>query len=252
MTAKLHANIGVTHNNDWQLLQQRIVNAAQCNADAIVINKSTPHLMIAEEKKYLALESPWGTLPYIEVAKLAELSAENAVKVTQLAGQIGIPVIWSVTDSDAAQFVKEHCAATTVKLHFDAVNPYELSRYCNDNFEHVIFSHTHLEHALAIHKKRFHKFSVYYTTRQFPPTLEQMQLRHIDALIAQGMQVGYEGREAGIFPAMAVAYKGVNFLEKYLGEAEMNNPSILTAEQFYDLFNSMSIMEQADHYEALE
>lgn len=243
---KLYANIGITHSNDWDLLQQRVINAAQCNADAIVINKSTPHLMVPEEKKYIALESPWGTMPYIEVAKKAELSIDNAVRIAELTDQIGIPLIWSVTDSDAAEFVKEHCCAKTVKLHFDAITPYELTRYCTDNFEHVIFSHNHLTHARDLHKKRFQKFSVYYTTKQFPPKVEDMQLAHIDELVAEGMRVGYEGREAGIFPALAVAYKGVEFIEKYLGEADQENPSILTAEQFYDMFDSMNIMAQAN------
>ena len=60
------------------------------------------------EKKYISIDSRWGHLPYIEVAKRSELDAETASRVAKLADQIGIPVIWSVTDSAAAEFVKEN------------------------------------------------------------------------------------------------------------------------------------------------
>ena len=53
--ARLHANIGVGHENDVSIIDSRIVAAAQCNVDAIVMNKSTPVLTIPEEKKYVAI-----------------------------------------------------------------------------------------------------------------------------------------------------------------------------------------------------
>ena len=46
----LYANIGIGHENDWNNIKDRVVSAAQCNADAIIINKATPTLSIPEEK----------------------------------------------------------------------------------------------------------------------------------------------------------------------------------------------------------
>ena len=60
------------------------------------------------------------------------------------------------------------------------------------------------------------------------------------------MQLAYEGREAGIFPGVAVAYKGVDFIEKYLGDDDSDNTSILTPEQFYDFWNSMNILFESN------
>lgn len=245
---KLYANIGVGHENQISVLEARLIAAAQCNADAVVISKSTPKLLIEENKKYISIPSRWGHLPYIEVAKRSELDEETGAHIARLAEQIGIPVIWSVTDSQAAEFVKEHCNAKTVKLHNSAVNVYELSRYCKDNFKEIIFSYKHLEDANVLFTQK-HKVTVYYTTDAFPPKVEDMHLNNIDKLIAQRYIVGYESKDPGVFPSVTVAYKGVDYIEKYLGDEDSDNASILTPEQFYDYFKNLEILEVANGQE---
>jgi sialic acid synthase SpsE len=243
--AKLYANIGVGHENKVSVLEARLIAAAQCNADAVVITKSTPSLLIPNEKKYVSIPSRWGHLPYLEVAKRSELDADSAEHITALAKRIGIPMVWSVTDSQSAEFVKEHCDAKTVKLHYSAINIYELTRYCKDNFPEVIYSHRHLEEVDALYANKA-KVTVYYTTDAFPPNTEELALSTIDSLQKQKYTVGYESRDAGIFPSVAVAYKGVDFIEKYLGDEDGDNPAILTPEQFYDYFKNLEILEVAN------
>jgi sialic acid synthase SpsE len=188
--SKLYANIGVGHENQIDVLEKRLIAAAQCNADAVVISKSTPKLLIPDEKKYISIPSRWGHLSYLEVAKRSELDEESAVQISKLADHIGIPVIWSVTDSTAAEFVKEYCNATTVKLHHSAVNVYELSRFCKNNFNDLIFSYKHLEEVSVLYPKNY-TLTVYYTTDNFPPSVEEMCLGNIDKLKSQGYVVGY-------------------------------------------------------------
>lgn len=243
---KLYANISVGHENRTSVLESRLVSAAQCNADAVVINKSTPTLMVSAEQKYVSVSSTWGNLPYIEVANRSEISAENAIHVAGLCEQIGIPLIWCVTDSVAAEFVKEFCNASTVKLHTDAVNIFELSRFCKDNFGHVIYHHSHSSEYSQLYGRNRRHLSVYHSTTQFPPTVEQLNLSICDDLIKQGYRAGYESRDVGLFPSVAVAYKGVEYIEKYLGDNDSDNASILSPEQFYEYFKNLELLEIAN------
>lgn len=247
--AKLYANIGVGHENKTSVLEARLIAAAQCNADAVVITKSTPSLLIPEEKKYVSIPSRWGHLPYLEVAKRSELDPDTAAHIVGLAKRIGIPVIWSVTDSKAAEFVKEYCDATIVKLHHSAVNIYELSRFCRDNFAEVIFHMNHREEYSVLYAKFRKGLQIYYSTDEFPPSIEQLEYSKMDKLIQQGYVVGYESREPGVFPSVALAYKGVAFIEKYLGDDDSDNASILTPEQFYDYYKNLEILEIANGQE---
>ena len=242
---KLYANIGVGHENDIDVLKQRVINAAQCNADAVVIGKSTPVKTIPATKKYVPIQSKWGTMAYLEVAKRSEISTENAIELRDFCDNIGIPLIWSVTDNQACAWVREHCNAHTIKIHYDAIDPIELIQYSKDNFDHVIYSHIYVDEILKYYRRKDYKmFTIYYASKEFPPTIEQLELGNIDELRRKfpDMTLAYEGREAGIFPGVAIAYKGVNFIEKYLGDDDSDNTSILTPDQFYDFWNSMNIL----------
>ena len=242
---KLYANIGIAHENNTSILEQRVIAAAQCNADAVVINKSTPHLMIPEQKRYVAIPSRWGTKSYLDVARLSELDTDSTEFLCDLCEQIGIPVIWSVTDSAAADFVKSHTGACTVKLHHDSVNTTELAEFCHRNFEHVIYNTAALPWVEKTHGVNRRNFSVYYTTDQFPPEVAHMQLSNIDRLVEQRYTTGYESRDSGVFPSVAVAYKGVDYIEKYLGDTDSNNPAVLTPDQFYDFYKYLEILGDA-------
>jgi sialic acid synthase SpsE len=244
--AKLYANIGVGHENKTSVLEARLIAAAQCNADAVVITKSTPSLLIPEEKKYVSIPSRWGHLPYLEVAKRSELDTDTATHIVALAERIGIPIVWCVTDSVAAEFVKEHCNATVVKLHHNAINVYELSRFCKNNFTEVIFNLKHSDEYSLLYAKNRKGLQIYYSTEEFPPSIEQLEYSKMDKLIKLGYTVGYESREPGVFPSVALAYKGVEFIEKYLGDEDSDNASILTPEQFYDYYKNLEILEIAN------
>lgn len=250
--SKLYANIGIAHENNLQKLEQRVVAAAQCNADAVVINKSTPHLVIPEEKRYVAIQSRWGTKAYVEVAKLSEIDVDNTQALCDLCARIGIPLIWSVTDTTAAEFVKEHTKTHIIKLHHESPSHNELADFCYKNFEHVIYSHVHLEHVKKTYGLNRRNFQVYYTTTDFPPEITGMQLNQIDSLVRDQYNVGYESRDAGVFPGTAVVYKGVDYIEKYLGDPDSDNPAVLTPDQFYDFYKYMEILTQANDSETVD
>jgi len=248
MSTQLWANIGIGHENDKDILEQRIVSAAQCNADAVVINKSTPEKCIPKEKKYVPIKSKWGTKAYIDVAIKSELDEHNIKFVHGLCKDIGIPLIWSVTDQQAINTLTDFVKIDTVKMHFDAVEPMDIIRHCKARNYFLWCSHKYTEEAVK-YGKHF-ELGFYYTTARFPPKLEGMQLNMLDELTSKTVRrykVGYESREEGIFPSVAVAYKpGIQYIEKYLGDDDSDNASVLTPAQFFDMWNSMNILAEAN------
>jgi sialic acid synthase SpsE len=251
----LYANISMGHENDWETIKARVVAAAQCNADAIIISKATPQLQIPEHKKYVSIESKWGNLAYIDVAKRSEIDELTVKKFNDLTDEIGIPVIWSVTDSQAVTWVKDNTNCENIKIHFDAFDNWDTWQGCGDQFSSVItpFNEEFLERFIrTFYKNKQHRtenLSVYHTTIKFPPTVEELNLNKIEQIKQYDklVNVGYEGRCAGLFPDCAVVFKTPDYIEKFLGDpGEDYNEAILTPKDFYDFFVNMNQLEIAN------
>lgn len=242
---KIYANISIDHQQRYNVLEQRIVAAAQCNADAIVLTKSNPIRVIPEEKKYLPVESRWGTIPYIDYARKSEVSSELATSISKLCNHIGITLIWCVTDIESASFIKEHCEPETIKIHSKVVDMSDVSHFCFENFSHVIYPK---EMSTVVESwynfKTRMNFSICYTPDS--TRLEDLKLNSIDKLKQKHLNVGYESQHGGIFPCVATAFKDVSFIEKYLGDSDSNNDTVLTPEVFYELFRNLDILGVAN------
>lgn len=250
---KLFANIGIGHENDWQTIKGRVVAAAQCNADALVITKSTPDVIIPKHKRYVAMESKWGELPYLEVANKSELDDLNVKKFNDLTNQIGIPVIWCITDIQAGDWVLEHTTCKDIKIHFDSQNDLDLLEFCYNNFEKVRYCGNNenvklLYNMYPSKTVRREKLFLYHTTIKFPPQVEELKLSRIDELrkLFPDANIGFEGRCEAIYPDCAVALKNINYIEKYLGDEEEFNPAVLSHQKFYDFFVNMNQLEIAN------
>lgn len=243
--AKLYANISIDHQNRSEILESRIVTAAQCNADAVIITKSNPVYIIPDQNKYAPKESRWGNISYIDYARRCEVSADECKHLTDLCSHIGIPLIWSITDLDSAEFIKEYSNADTVKIHALAPDKESLGKFCFENFNHVIYHYSQEEQIKDryIFKTR-EKYSIYYSVES-NSSLEELRLSTIDRLVSAHVKVGYESIFPGVFPCVATAYKGVDYIEKFLGEDD-SNPSICSPSQLYDFFKNLEILELAN------
>jgi len=248
---ELYANIGIGHENDWQCIEKRIISAAQCNADAIILTKTTPILNIPENKRYVSISSKWGNLPYIEVANKSEIDLENIEKINKLTEQIGIPVIWCITDTEAGDWVKENTNCYDIKIHYDSANNKNLVNFCIDSFNTIRYPGVgnFIELLLEKYPRSVdkEKISIYHAPKKFPCTIEEINLKKItEYKNIPNIKIGYEGRCPDIFPDCAVVFKDVNYIEKYLGDEEEFNSTVLTPQKFYDFFINMNQLEIAN------
>jgi|TARA_B100001093_G_scaffold392003_1_gene378497 sialic acid synthase SpsE len=246
--AKLYANISIGHENDWQVLEKRIIAAAQCHSDAIVISKATPDITIPKNKKYVSINSKWGHLPYIDVAKRSEVDELNARKIKNLTEDIGIPIIWSITDTEAGAWVIENTDCRDIKIHFDARNDFDLWKFCEERFEKITVPFGSI---IETQKPKLWKLkenvSIYHAAYKMPSPIESLNLDKIEIIKEYSNFIGYEGRSADIYPDCAVELKNVDFIEKYLGdEAGDLGEAVLTPERFYDMFINLNQIEIAN------
>lgn len=245
---KIYANISADHQNQSHILESRIVTAAQCDADAVVITKTTPGLVIPEEKKYVPVPSRWGTMSYIDFAKRCELEDKTVTHIVNLCKQIGIPLIWCVTDNTSAEYVKNFVDTDTIKIHSNAVNISELAVFCSNNFNYVIYPDSLKDYTLNFYKKTKDKnrYSIYYTPNGDTVTLETLRLKTLDELKHDHLNVGYESRTNTIFPCVATACKNIEYIEKYLGDDENNDNCLMAPLQFYDFCKNLEILGTAN------
>lgn len=246
--ADLYANISIGHENDWNTLENRIIAAAQCHSDAIVISKATPSLNIPDNKKYVSINSKWGYLPYLEVANKSEVDELTVRKINELTEEIGIPVIWSITDTEAGAWVLENTKCSEIKIHFDSRNDLDLWKFCEERFDHTIVPFGSIvETAKAKHWKLKKHITIYHAAYKMPSPIEALGLEKIELCKEYSDNVGYEGRSADIYPDCAVELKNVKFIEKYLGdEAGDLGDAVLTPERFYDMFINLNQIEIAN------
>lgn len=247
--AKLYANISIGHENDPGVLEARIIAAAQCSADAVVLSKCTPSLVVPENKKYVPISSKWGTLPYLEVARRSEVTASTVAHVIHICNHIGIPLVWSVTDSTAAEFVKEYANPELIKVHNDSPNILEISKFCRRTFDKVLHNYRVADeiNLWYTHKERS-KYSIYYTTNNFPPAIEELEYSKLDKLKSQfpGVNVAYESREGSMFPNITLYYRGLEYIEKYLGDDDSTNSCVLTPQQLFEYYKNFELLETAN------
>ena len=250
----LYANISMGHENDFEVIKKRIIAAAQCNADAVVLSKATPKLSIPKNKQYVSIESKWGHLPYIEVAKKSEVDDLTVKRINDLVEEIGIPLIWSVTDTQAASWVKDHSTSHKIKIHYEGSNDDHLIRYVCENWQEVILCSLDdditLEYIQRYFKPKLRQndLSIYHTNKKFPCQIEELNLSKIDKLRStfKNCNIGYEGRTTDIYPDCAVAFKDVDFIEKYLGDEDTPEGPVLTPKRFYDFFINLNQLEVAN------
>lgn len=246
--AELYANISIGHENDWSVLEKRIIAAAQCHSDAIVISKTTPEFTIPKNKKYVSINSKWGNLPYIDVAKRSEIDELNAHKFNKLVEEIGIPVIWSITDTEAGSWVLENTNCTNIKIHFESRNDWDLWRFCEDRFEQVTIPFGSILETIKpkLWKTKDH-VSVYHAAYKMPSSIEDLNLDKIEILKEYSNRVGYEGRSSDIYPDCAVELKNISYIEKFLGDdAGDLGDAVLTPKRFYDMFINLNQLEIAN------
>ncbi len=248
---ELYANISIGHENDWACIKSRIIAAAQCNADAVVLSKSTPHLAIQPNKQYVKIDSKWGTLPYIDVAIKSEVDELTCYKIMRLIEDIGIPIIWSVTDCTAAEWIKRIIAPDTIKVHYDSRDDLSLVTFVADSFQYITYGGNDelIDYLLKrLVKPKFKKrVKLLHSANKFPPTIEELNLDVLEAYKSRPhVRVGYEGRCEGLFPDCAVVFKNIDFIEKFLGDEESDNPAVLSHKEFYDFFINMNQLEIAN------
>lgn len=246
--ADLYANISIGHENDWNILEKRIIAAAQCHSDAIVLSKATPEFTIPKNKKYVSINSKWGHLPYIDVAKKSEVDELTVRKINSLTEDIGIPMIWSITDTEAGNWVLENTECRNIKIHFDSRNDFDLWKFCEDRFEYITVP---FGSVLETMKPKIwntkENISVYHAAYKMPSPIEDLGLEKLEILKDYSQRVGYEGRSADIYPDCAVELKNITFIEKFLGdEADDLGDAVLTPSRFYDMFVNLNQIEIAN------
>ncbi|MDL1926494.1 N-acetylneuraminate synthase [Anaerolineae bacterium AMX1] len=191
------AEIGINHNGDVGIAKEMISAAAHAGADAVKFQKRTPDVSTPEAQKSQMRETPWGYIPYIDIAWMV-----------------------SVWDEPAVDFM-EQFDTPAYKIPSASLTDHALLKYTRKTGKPVIIS-TGMSTMEQIHKGvkavGEENLVIMHCTSAYPCEPEELNLKMIETLRREfpNTPIGYSGHEVGLVPSTIAVSLGACMVERHL------------------------------------
>ena len=218
----LIGEIGINHNGSLKIAKKLILQAKNCNLDAVKFQKRDPDLCVPEKEKKILRNTPWGLITYLEYKKKLEFGLKEYIAIDKYCKKLKIDWFASAWDISSLKFLKRF----KLKYHKVAsamlTNSILLEKIAKEGKKTFISTGganlKEILNATKVFKKHKCPFIVMHSVSLYPAEEKCLNLNYILKLkkIFGKDKVGYSGHESSVLPSIIAASLGAIAIERHI------------------------------------
>lgn len=218
---KIVAEMGASHHQDARTAKEIIDAAKWAGANAVKVQMFTPDQMTLNSKEYIIQEGQWKGFKLWDLYEAAALPVEWVPQLKEYAESLGLEFFATVYHPDMIA-VTESIGLPIYKIASFEIPYLELIEEVAKTKKPVYIStgmaeHKEIRTVVDLVKKYHKKITLLYCVSEYPPKMEDMNLRTIDAMGRTfKTRVGLSDHTEGMVAAIASVPLGVSVIEKHI------------------------------------
>jgi len=220
---KIVAEMGASHHQDGETAKQIIDAAKWAGADAVKVQMFTPDQMTlnSKEDRFIIKEGQWKGFKLWDLYEAAAMPVEWVPGLKNYTESLGMEFFTSVYHPDAVDWAEE-IGIPKYKIASFEITYLELIEKVAKTKKPVYIStgtatFDEIKAAVNAVKKHNKKLTLLYCVSEYPPRIEDMNLRTIDAMgHAFKARMGLSDHTEGMVAAVASVSLGVTVIEKHI------------------------------------
>ena len=244
------AELGASHNQDYQTALELVFAAQEAGADTIKIQMFTPEQMTIKDGSEIK-ESPWSGGNLYELYEKAAMPVEFVPKLKKLSSQLGLGFIATVYHPDMVK-VAEDMGIERYKISSFEIPWLDLITEVAKTKKPIILSvgmadYKEIESAVRAIKKYHKKITLLWCISDYPADPEKMNLKTVTALShVFKCKSGLSDHSDGYLAPVIATSLGVSMLEKHIQiDGGLDSSFALHPAQFRDMVNIVRAAERS-------
>ena len=247
---KIIAEMGASHHQDARTAKEIIDAAKWSGANAVKVQMFTPDQMTLNTKDYLIKEGRWKGFKLWDLYEAAAMPIDWVPQLKEYAESLALGFISSVYHPDMVD-VAESIGRSEYKIASFEIPYLELIEKVAKTKKPVYIStgmaeFKEIRNVVNLVKRHNKKLTLLYCVSEYPPGMEDMNLRTIGAMgRAFKARIGLSDHTEGMVAAIASVPLGVTVIEKHIrvDDIGLDNFAVMP-EQFRVMVKTVRSAEQ--------
>lgn len=215
------AEIGINHIGDVEIARQLIDLAKNSGCDAVKFQKRTPDICVPEKQKGRVLETPWGTMTYLEYRYRVEFGKKEYDIIDDYCRKRKIEWFASAWDTESQKFLRQYHLKYNKVASAMLTNTPLLDMIAEEGrFTYIstgMSTYEQIDKAVELFRMKGCPFALMHCVSKYPIPDEECNLFMINKLRERyNCPVGYSGHEVSVLPSVIAAVLGAVAIERHI------------------------------------
>jgi N-acetylneuraminate synthase len=215
------AEIGINHIGNIDIARQLIDMAKNAGCDAVKFQKRTPDICVREKQKSRILETPWGTMTYLEYRHKVEFGKKEYDIIDDYCRQKDIEWFASAWDVESQLFLRQYNLKYNKVASPMLTNTPLLKAMAEEKKQTFISTgmstYEDIDKAVDLFRKYNCPFTLMHCVSKYPISDEECNLLVMNKLKERyHCPVGYSGHEVSVLPTVVAAVLGAVVVDRHI------------------------------------